>query len=62
MNVNEIIANQALELLGKEKEDYTLINPKNHVNMSHSTNTIHLVDAAQNIDVLQRYLQHLKFV
>ncbi|MDP2210047.1 MAG: aspartate ammonia-lyase [Bacteroidota bacterium] len=38
MNVNEVIANRALELTGEEKGDYSLINPNDHVNMSQSTN------------------------
>jgi aspartate ammonia-lyase len=38
MNVNEVIANRAIELLGKEKGDYTHCSPNTHVNMSQSTN------------------------
>lgn len=38
MNVNEVIANRALELTGAEKGNYSLINPNDHVNMSQSTN------------------------
>jgi aspartate ammonia-lyase len=38
MNVNEVLANRALELLGKEKGDYSTINPNDHVNMAQSTN------------------------
>ncbi len=38
MNVNEVIANLALELIGKEKGDYQSINPNDHVNESQSTN------------------------
>lgn len=38
MNVNEVIANLALEQLGKEKGDYKTINPNDHVNESQSTN------------------------
>ena len=38
MNANEVIANVALELIGKEKGDYETISPLNHVNMSQSTN------------------------
>src|SRR5699024_12840012 len=32
MNANEVIANRALELMGKEKGDYDLIHPNIHVN------------------------------
>jgi aspartate ammonia-lyase len=38
MNANEVIANLALELLGRPKGDYAYINPNDHVNMSQSTN------------------------
>ncbi len=38
MNVNEVIANRALELLGKEKGDYATLSPNDHVNMAQSTN------------------------
>lgn len=38
MNTNEVIANLALELMGKEKGEYDFINPNDHVNKSQSTN------------------------
>ncbi len=38
MNVNEVIANRALEILGHEKGDYQYCHPNNHVNLSQSTN------------------------
>lgn len=38
MNTNEVIANLALETLGKEKGRYDLINPNDHVNKCQSTN------------------------
>ncbi len=38
MNINEVIANTALELLGKNFGDYNCINPLDDVNMSQSTN------------------------
>ena len=38
MNVNEVIANRAIELLGGEKGDYTKVSPNSHVNMAQSTN------------------------
>jgi len=38
MNANEVIANIALEIIGKEKGDYDSISPLDHVNMSQSTN------------------------
>jgi len=38
MNVNEVIANRALELVGRPKGDYAFIGPNDHVNMSQSSN------------------------
>ncbi|HEX9908742.1 MAG TPA: aspartate ammonia-lyase [Thermoplasmata archaeon] len=38
MNFNEVIANRALELVGKKKGDYSVIHPNDHVNMAQSTN------------------------
>ena len=38
MNTNEVIANRALEILGKSKGDYRIISPNDHVNMSQSSN------------------------
>ena len=38
MNVNEVLANRALELLGKERGDYRSISPNDTVNMAQSTN------------------------
>ncbi|KAB2336192.1 aspartate ammonia-lyase [Cytobacillus depressus] len=40
MNVNEVIANRALELLGHEKGSYVHLSPNSHVNMSQSTNDV----------------------
>ena len=38
MNANEVIANRALEILGRGKGDYSVCHPNNHVNLSQSTN------------------------
>jgi len=38
MNMNEVLANRALELMGYPKGDYFHCSPNNHVNMSQSTN------------------------
>jgi len=38
MNANEVIANVALEMMGKEKGQYEFCHPNNHVNCSQSTN------------------------
>ncbi|MEO9362463.1 MAG: aspartate ammonia-lyase [Nitrososphaera sp.] len=38
MNSNEVIANRALEILGKKKGEYETVSPNDHVNMSQSSN------------------------
>jgi aspartate ammonia-lyase len=38
MNVNEVVANLAQEILGYPKGDYKYVHPNNHVNFSQSTN------------------------
>ena len=40
MNVNEVIANRAIEILGGEKGDYSIVHPNDHVNMCQSTNDV----------------------
>ena len=40
MNVNEVIANRAAELLGGERGDTKLVSPNDHVNMAQSTNDV----------------------
>src|SRR3989441_6059736 len=38
MNLNEVIANRAIEILGGRRGDYSVVHPNDHVNMSQSTN------------------------
>lgn len=40
MNVNEVLANRAIELLGGEKGDYAVVHPLDHVNLHQSTNDV----------------------
>ena len=53
MNANEVLANRALEHLGKRKGEYTFCDPHDHLNASQSTNdaypsALHLGMALQN--------------
>ncbi len=41
MNTNEVLANRALELMGKKKGEYEHCHPNNHVNRSQSTNDVY---------------------
>src|SRR6266478_3200640 len=40
MNVNEVIANRAIELLGGKRGDYDICHPNDHVNFGQSTNDV----------------------
>ncbi len=40
MNANEVLANRALELLGRERGDFSTLHPNDHVNMAQSTNDV----------------------
>lgn len=40
MNVNEVIANRALQILGHSPGDYSIVHPNDHVNCGQSTNDV----------------------
>jgi len=40
MNINEVLANRALEILGKQRGDFSTLHPNDHVNMAQSTNDV----------------------
>ena len=40
MNVNEVLANRALEILGAQKGNYQKVSPNDHVNYGQSTNDV----------------------
>ncbi len=40
MNVNEVLANRANEILGGKKGEYKFVHPNNHVNMAQSSNDV----------------------
>jgi len=53
MNANEVIANRALEIMGKKRGDYAFCHPNDHVNMAQSTN-----DAYPSAVHLAFYMTH----
>nr|WP_321514471.1 aspartate ammonia-lyase [uncultured Pseudodesulfovibrio sp.] len=68
MNVNEVIANRAEELLGGKLGEYTQVHPLHHVNMHQSTNDVYptalkvaalglLVELEEHVARLQESLQ-----
>src|ERR1019366_2026618 len=40
MNINEILANRAIEILGGQRGDYTIVSPNDDVNFGQSTNDV----------------------
>ena len=58
MNVNEVLANRALQNTGKQLGDYTTINPLGHVNLHQSTNdtfpTVLKIAAINQLRLLER--------
>ena len=40
MNVNEVITNRAIEILGGARGDYKVVHPNDHVNLGQSTNDV----------------------
>ncbi|ACL69076.1 aspartate ammonia-lyase [Halothermothrix orenii] len=60
MNMNEVLANRAIEILGGEKGDYSLVHPNNHVNMGQSTNDVYpTAIRITAIKLLRRALEEL---
>ena len=57
MNANEVIANRAIEILGGQKGDYSIVNPNDHVNCGQSTNDV--IPTAGKMTAL-RLLKNLK--
>ncbi len=51
MNVNEVLANRASELLGGRRGEYRPVHPNDHVNMAQSTNDV--IPAAIRLSALQ---------
>ena len=56
MNINEVIANRALEIMGKNKGEYEYLSPNDHVNKSQSSNdtfpTASHIAIIQDTDIL----------
>ena len=63
MNVNEVLANVALESMGRGKGDYGYLSPNDHVNMAQSTNDTYPTAAHMAVidmsDMLAEVLERL---
>jgi|NGEPerStandDraft_6_1074524.scaffolds.fasta_scaffold23727_3 aspartate ammonia-lyase len=63
MNINEVIANRALEIMGKQRGEYEYLSPNDHVNRSQSSNdtfpTASHIAIIHNADVLLNVITNL---
>lgn len=57
MNMNEVLANRALEILGKEKGKYDPVRPNDHPNASQSSNDV--IPTATRISIVYAILDFL---
>ena len=60
MNVNEVIANRAIEILGGKKGSKKPVHPNDHVNKSQSTNDV--FPTAMHISVAQETIYSLPII
>lgn len=60
MNVNEVLTNLALEILGREKGDYAYLSPNDHMNMGQSTNDT--FPTATHIAIVQMAVELLSWL
>lgn len=58
MNINEVMANRAIEILGGEKGDYKVVHPNDHVNCGQSTNDVY--PSAGRIAIIRTILKTLE--
>jgi len=64
MNVNEVIANRAIEILGGKKGSKKPVHPNDHVNKSQSTNDVFPTAMLLQLRLKQKknYYHHLKYL
>ena len=61
MNANEVISNRAIEILGGEKGDYSIVHPNDHANCGQSTNDVFpSAGKIATIRMLRRAVQKLE--
>lgn len=56
MNVNEVLANRALEIMGHKKGEYEYCHPNNHLNMAQSTNDAYPSGAKMGLVLMNKKL------
>jgi len=63
MNINEVLANRALEIMGRERGEYEYLSPNDHVNRSQSSNdtfpTASHIAIIMGADILQTVINDL---
>ena len=57
MNMNEVLANRASELLGGERGASRLVHPNDHVNLGQSSNDV--IPTAMHVAALRGLIEHL---
>ena len=64
MNINEILANRAIEILGGKRGDYKIVSPNDHVNFGQSTNDVIPTSLRVSIIIASKYtiptLEHFR--
>lgn len=61
MNANEVISNRAIEILGGQKGDYSIVHPNDHANCGQSTNDVFpSAGKIATIRLLQKAIEELK--
>ena len=61
MNANEVVSNRAIEILGGQKGDYSVVHPNDHANCGQSTNDVYpSAGKIATIRLLQKAIDALK--
>jgi aspartate ammonia-lyase len=64
MNINEILANRAIEILGGKRGDYKVVSPNDDVNFGQSTNDVIPTSLRLSIIIASKYtiptLEHFR--
>ncbi len=58
MNINEVVANRSIEIMGGVKGDYSIVHPNDHVNYGQSTNDV--IPTAGKMTVIKLLTKALK--
>ncbi|MFT8229590.1 MAG: aspartate ammonia-lyase [Enterobacterales bacterium] len=63
MNVNEVLANIGLELMGYKKGEYQFLNPNDHLNLCQSTNDVYPTGLRLSIyKIIQKLIKSISYL